>query len=106
MNFPITVKLAGVSYGDCQANVKQFGCPDIGSYALIREPDNPHDSNAIKISLFDIWPMGYVPKRIARDLAPLMDEGRTYLAMFVRRNEHPAEELIGLTVRIVETTEN
>jgi hypothetical protein len=34
MNLPITTKLAGVSYGDAQANIKQFGCEDIGSYAL------------------------------------------------------------------------
>ena len=106
MNLPKTIKLAGVSYGDCQDNIRQFGCPDIGSYALIREPDNPYDPYAIRVSLFDIWFVGYVPKFIAKDLAPLMDEDRTFLAMFVRRNEHPTEELIGLTVRIVETTEN
>jgi hypothetical protein len=106
MKFPLTTKLAGVSHGDCQDNIKQFGCPDIGSYALIREPDNSYDPCAIRISLFDIWFMGYVPKQIAKDLAPLIDEGRTFLAMFVCRNEHPTEELIGLTVKIVETTYN
>ena len=106
MKLPITTKLSGVSHGDCQDNIQQFGCPDIGSYALIREPDNVYDPNAVKVSLFDIWSMGYVPNHIAKDLAPLMDDGRTFLAMFVRRNEHPAEKLIGLTVRIVETTEN
>jgi hypothetical protein len=101
---PCNVKLAGVSFGDAQDNIKQFGCQDIGSYALIREPDNTADKHAIRVSLFDIWFMGYVPKHIAKDLAPLLDEGRTFLAMFVRRNEHPAEELIGLTVKIVEAT--
>jgi hypothetical protein len=51
MNFPLTTKLAGVSHGDCQANIKQFGCPDTGFYALIREPDNPYDPNAIAVSI-------------------------------------------------------
>jgi hypothetical protein len=99
-------KLVGVSFKDAQQNIDQFGCADIGSYALIREPDNLYDPNAIKVSLFDIWFVGYVPKYIAKDLASLMDEGRTFLAMFICRNEHPTEELIGLTVKIVETTNN
>ena len=46
MNFPISIKLAGVSFGDAQENIKKFCCQDIGSYVLIREPDNPHDPNA------------------------------------------------------------
>ena len=104
MNFPITTKLAGVSFGDTQQNIKQFGCKDIGSYVLIREPDNPHDPDAIKVSLFDMWFMGYVPKNIAKDLAPLMDAGRGFDVEFVCRNKHPTEELIGLTVKIIETT--
>ena len=106
MNFPITIKLAGVSFGNAQENIKKFGCQDIGSYALIREPDNSHDANAIKVSLFDIWFMGYVPKDIAKNLAPMMDDGRMFDAEFVCINEYPTHELVGLTVRIVETTLN
>ena len=101
---PITTKLAGVSFGDTQKNIKEFGCEDIGSYALIREPNNPYDPNAIKVSLFDIWPMGYIPGDLAKELAPLMDEGRSFLAEFVCRNEYPPFERVGLTMRIVETT--
>ena len=33
-----------------------------------------------------------------------MDEGRTFLAEFVCRNEYPPHKRIGLTVKIVETT--
>lgn len=101
---PITTKLVGVSFGDAQKNIKQFGCQDIGSYALIREPDNSHDANAIKVSLFDIWPMGYIPGDLAKELAPMMDDGRMFDAEFVCRNEYPPHEWRGLTVRIVETT--
>ena len=106
IKLPRNVKLVGVSFEDAQENIKRFGCADIGSYALIREPDNPHDSNAIAVSLGGVWHMGYVPKHIAKDLVPLMDEGRTFIAEFVCRNEHPTEVLVGLTVRIVETTSN
>ena len=102
---PITIKLAGVTYGNAQKNIQQFGCRDIMTYALIREPENPHDPNAIKVSLFDLFFMGYVPGHVARKLAPLMDEGRTFLAFFVQRNEHPDYDQVGMTVKIVETTE-
>jgi hypothetical protein len=87
---PIITKLAGVSYGTAQDNIKQFGCPDTGYYALIREPDNPHDSDAIAVSLCGIWHMGYIPSDLAAELAPIMDAGKELDAEFVCRNEHPA----------------
>jgi len=102
---PITIKLAGVSFGDCQENIKQWGCRDIGSYAVCRERGNPHDPNAVQVSLFGQYKMGYVPKHIASELAPLIDQGRFFLAEFVSRNEFPEiTDTVGLTVRIVETT--
>ena len=104
MNFPIITKLAGVSHGDCQDNIKQFGCPDTGYYILIREPDNPFDSKAIAVSLGGVWHMGYIPAYLAKEMAHLLDAGRVFDAEFVCRNEHPAKDLVGLTVRIVETT--
>ena len=102
---PIQTKLAGVTFDDCQTNIRKWGCADIGTYAVIREPDNPHDSNAVRISLFGIYEMGYLPTKVAKDIAPLMDAGRTFLAEFVGRNEYASYENVGLTVRIVETTE-
>jgi hypothetical protein len=102
---PFTTRLAGVTFGDCQANIRKYGCPDIGTYAVIREPDNPNDPNAVRVSLFGIHEMGYLPSRVARSLAPLMDSGRTFLAEFVCRNEYAPYDNVGLTVRIVETTE-
>ena len=99
---PCNVKLAGVSFGDAQDNIKQFGCQDIGSYALIREPDNPHDPNAIRVSLGGVWHMGYIPSGLAAELAPIMDAGRIFDAEFVCVNEFPPHERVGLTVRIAE----
>ena len=72
----ITTKLAGVSYGDAQENVRTFGCRDIGSYALVREPDNKHDPNAIRVEVGGKF-MGYVPKETAQDLAPMMDAAKS-----------------------------
>jgi single-stranded-DNA-specific exonuclease len=94
-------KLAGVTVEDAQENIKKFGCRDIGSFALVREPNNPHDPNAIRVEIVRKY-LGYVPKDIAKDLAPKMDEGKRYIALFVNRNEHPFHDTIGLTVKIVE----
>ena len=102
MRFPYTTKLAGVTFGDAQENIKRFGCADIGSYALVREPQNPYDPNAVRVCL-GAHVMGYLPKPVARDLAPLMDAGRRFWAEFVCRNEFPPYDTVGLTVRIVDT---
>ena len=104
MKFPLTTKLSGVSYGDCQANIKQFGCKDTGYYALIREPENQHDPNAIAVSLGGVWHMGFIPSKLAKELAPLMDAGRVFDAEFVCVNQYPPYERVGLTVRIVESS--
>ena len=98
---PRNVKLVGVSFEDAQTNIKTFGCPDIRWFALVREPDNPHDSNAIRVALFGEYFMGYIPKDIAIYLAPIMDAGQEFDAEFVSLNKHPNYELVGLTVNIV-----
>ena len=99
-------KLSGVSFGDCQNNIKQFGCPDTGYYILIREPNNPYDANAISISLGGVWHLGYIPSYLATELAPIMDAGKEFDAEFICRNEHPVKTLVGITVRIVESSSN
>ena len=44
--------------------------------SLEREPDNPHDSHAIRIENEDFEKVGYVPRKIASWLAPVMDVGK------------------------------
>jgi hypothetical protein len=96
------VKLVGVFFEGAQDNIRQWGCPDIGTYALVREKDNPHDPNAIRVALFGHFYMGYLPKHLAQILAPMIDSGRKFIAEFVRVNRHPYHEEVGLTIRIVE----
>jgi hypothetical protein len=50
--------------------------------------------------------MGYIPASLAKNLAPLIDAGRVFNAEFVCVNEFPPHDLVGLTVRIFETTSN
>ncbi|MGH2312882.1 HIRAN domain-containing protein [Streptococcus uberis] len=47
--------------------------------SLVREPENDVDKNAIKV-LVGKTHLGYVPKKIARKLAPLLDKGFNYIA--------------------------
>lgn len=100
--FQRTFRLAGVTFKNAQQNIRTFGCKDIGSFALIREPDNRHDPNAIQVTLGGRLFLGYVPKEIAKELAPLMDRGERFMAFFVSRNEHPLHNTVGLTVRVEE----
>lgn len=101
---PITTKLTGVTFDDAQANIKKFGCEDIGTFKLVREPNNAYDPNAIRVALFGHYYMGYVPKHISWNLAHVIDSGARLIAQFVCRNESPNHNVVGLTIRIVEVS--
>lgn len=97
----IETKLSGVSFGECQENIKRFGCQDTPNYRLVREPDNPHDHNAIKVCLAS-WVLGFIPKALAAELAVQIDGGKHFVADFVGLNEYAGSEWVGITVRIFE----
>ena len=90
-----------MSYGDAQENIRTFGCRDIGSYALVREPDNEHEQNAIRVQVAGKF-MGYVPKETALQLAPMMDAGRKFIAYFQSRHESFYHQMVRLAVKVVE----
>ena len=104
--FQVITKLAGVIYEDAQENINKFGWKDIPNYVLVRETDNPHDPNAIRVALFAHYYMGYIPRHIAQELAPMMDSGRVFDVLFYKRNESPYSDVVGLSVMIVEETPN
>jgi hypothetical protein len=85
-----------------EVRYQSYGVPGLIDYDLIRDPENPNDPNAIRIVIFGNRFMGYVPKHIAGSLAPMMDNGQSYVAEFYRLNKSPLHETVGLTVRIVE----
>ena len=102
---PIVTRLVGVTFNGAQENIKRFGCADIGSFELVREPNNEHDQNAIRVVIAEFL-LGYVPKNIATWLAPKMDAGERLGAEFVGLNKHPYHDAVGLTVRIIENPQN
>jgi hypothetical protein len=67
-----------------------------------REPENPHDQNAIKVNYKENQ-LGYVSREKAAVLAPLFDSGKHYTAEFVQLNTSTFSDVVGLTVDIVET---
>jgi hypothetical protein len=102
----LTTKLAGVSFGDHQQNIKIFGNAKelgIGEYELLREPQNPHDPFAVRVCFGTIC-LGYLPKNVARTVAPQMDAGTNLAAEFVSFNRSPFHDQVGMTVRITELT--
>ena len=98
---PILTKLAGVTYDNCQANILKWGCADIGYFRLEREPDNPHDPNAIGIWFLNDR-LGYLPRPVSGKLAPIMDAGKHLTAKLVCRNQIAPDSIVGLTVKIME----
>lgn len=79
--------LAGYQYYDGKALWHEIKPGD--ALTLVREPDNPHDANAIRLE----WrgrKLGYVPRRDNGDLARQMDRGMAaearITALKTRRN--------------------
>ena len=70
-------KVAGISRH--QRIAKQ--CDEGDVLSLEREPDNPADPNAIKVSREDGPQIGYIPAHTARDLAKKMDAGEPVYAV-------------------------
>lgn len=64
--------LAGFVYHDGKAVWSQMKRGD--ALTLAREPDNPHDPNAIRLR-WQGYTLGYVPRRDNADLARQMDRG-------------------------------
>jgi hypothetical protein len=64
--------------GAVRSAERRDGCAslDVGEAVVLeREPDNPHDGNAILVLAQGGSELGYVPRELARQMAPLMDAG-------------------------------
>lgn len=75
MSLNLTVKVAGVTHDGRQDILKRL----VGDEAarIVPEPQNPYDKNAlaVHIAMHDgtIAHAGYIPKELAREVAPLLD---------------------------------
>ncbi|MBU2501946.1 HIRAN domain-containing protein [bacterium] len=66
---PIFTQLAGGQFYDAHLDPGE-------RIHLEREPDNPHDRNAIRVDDHAFRPAGHLPRRVADWLAPLIDAGK------------------------------
>lgn len=63
---------------------------------LRRDPGNEHDPNAIAVDTPDGRQLGFVPRELAAELAPLLDRGETWSAIVLREHRpSPREERSG-----------
>jgi HIRAN domain len=76
--------LAGFQYYDGKVLWDNMRIGD--GLTLVREPQNPHDANAVRVE----WkgqPLGYVPRRDNSDVARQMDRGAPVQARIVNLKE-------------------
>jgi len=76
--------LAGFQYYDGKVVWDNMRVGD--ALTLVREPQNPYDSNAVRVD----WkgqPLGYVPRRDNRDVARQIDRGALVQARIVNLKE-------------------
>jgi hypothetical protein len=74
---------------------------------LRRDPDNPHDPNAIQVHPADGGDqVGWVPRELAAELAPELDAGRPMAAVVLREQRRsPRDPRHGLTMLIAAAAE-
>jgi hypothetical protein len=78
--------LAGFRHAEAAALWPQLRAGD--ALELVREPDNPHDANAVRVD----WrghKLGYVPRRENAAVAWGLDRGVRLRARISRLDEHP-----------------
>jgi len=77
-----------------QSDFAQPGRP----LTLLRDPDNPHDPNAIAVHAGGER-VGWVPRELAAELAPELDAGRRWSAVVLREQRaSPRDPRTGLTM--------
>jgi single-stranded-DNA-specific exonuclease len=67
----ILARVVGVIFEDRQAVVALL--TEGERVSLIRDPDNPFDSNAVKVVRWDHRQIGFLDRELARIMAPRMD---------------------------------
>lgn len=82
--------IAGVGHGDRAKLVKKLETGD--PLMLVREPDNPHDENAIQVLNNAGRLLGYIPAHIAEDLASELNSSHKDVAAQVARPVPPDRE--------------
>ena len=92
--------VAGAAAHHPQALASEAAAPG-RPLALRRDPDNPHDPNAIAVETAGApaEQMGWVPRSVAAELAPDIDAGERWTAVVLREQRaSPRDPRSGLTM--------
>jgi hypothetical protein len=101
------LRVAGVAgAGRHHSDALQANASEPGSrLELRRDPDNPHDPNAIAVFAGGEQ-VGWVPRELAADLAPQIDAGTPWSAVVLREQRRsPRDPRSGLTMLLGATSE-
>lgn len=114
---PKRISLVGTTFNkpndNTQHNIDMLTLGGYEPFELLREPDNPFDSNAIQVVVIDkvgtdaeqVFHIGYIPKPINVYLAPLMDKGRKFKTCNHHRKQHPCHNTLGVSVELKEVSD-
>ena len=73
---------------------------------LRRERENEHDANAIAVETSEGDVLGFVPRDLAAEIAPRIDEGEAYSALVLREQRAtPRDPRTGLTMLLAPVAE-
>lgn len=91
-------KIAGVAFEGRAQYVRKIKVGQI--LRLRRNKDNPYDSNAIEVINTYSNMLGFIPKDIAAQLAPKIDEGCLYIAKVLSVTDNYIGEKVGAEILI------
>jgi HIRAN domain len=83
----LKTSVAGIAHDNPDGSSRQQiaqGCKPFERVYLVREPDCKYDANAIKVVCENGSQLGYIPRKVAAELATLLDAGRVWIAHVTR----------------------
>ncbi len=97
--FLLECDVAGTFYVE-HLDEKTANLQDGSPVSLVREPNNPYDSLAIRVDNEKGEKLGYVPRRKNEVLARLLDGGKMLYGKFVEKSVNKHDQGVSLTIRI------
>ncbi len=97
--FLLECDVAGMFYVE-HLDEKTANLQDGSPVSLVREPNNPYDSLAIRVDNEKGEKLGYVPRRKNEVLARLLDGGKMLYGKVVEKSVNKHDQGVNLTIRI------
>lgn len=98
-------RVAGARDHHAQALQSEGAAPG-SALVLRRDRDNEYDANAIAVETTEGDVLGFVPRDLAAEIAPRIDEGEAYSALVLREQRAtPRDPRTGLTMLLAPVNE-